>query len=136
MGSFFTKLWSLEFYEILSRFFFFPKLPSFITLKAHFSRIQLRKRRQLLAKKQRLEDEEQAKEEELKANKRLYWNEGRNADVNYLLPVLRFDDFSSTSLHKITDVNITSVNRKKKYDLKGEKENLGIQLFMLLDKHL
>jgi hypothetical protein len=83
-----------------------------------------------LAKKQRLEGEEQVKKEELKANKRLYWNEQRNADVNYLLAVLRFDDFCSTSSHKIPDVNITSVNRKKKYDLKGEKENLGIQLFI------
>jgi hypothetical protein len=108
--------------------FLCPKLPSFITLKAHFSRIHLQERRQLLKRKQRLEDEEQVRNDEMKANKRLCWKERRNADVNCLLPVLRFDDFCSTSSHKTLDINIISVNRKKKYGLRREK-NLRTEVF-------
>jgi tmRNA-binding protein len=68
--------------------------------KSSFFTHSTSKRRQLLAKKQRVEDEEQERRAKLNANNQLYWNEGRHADVNYLLAVLRFDDFNSNILHK------------------------------------
>jgi hypothetical protein len=67
MGSFHTKLYGLDFFMKPYPGLSFPKLPSFITSKAHFSRIRLQKRRQLLEKKQRLGDEEQVEKEELKS---------------------------------------------------------------------
>jgi hypothetical protein len=116
--------------------FFLSNTTILYCFKSSFFTHSTSKRRQLLAKKSRVGDEEQERRAKLNANNRLYWNEGQHADVNYLLVVLRFDDFNSNIFHKNIRHKLRTCQCKEYTWPTGIKENVIMGSLFGIDKYL
>jgi hypothetical protein len=108
MGSFHTELYGLEFYETLSRASFPPPQTAILYyFKSSFFTHSPSKKTSIIGGKAKTGT--RGTSEGGGAEKRTGGFVGAR-DVNYLLALPRFDDFYSTSSHKVLDINITFVN--------------------------